>query len=112
MLKFKSLIALVLLLASVSVSAQIKKFGKVSTEELQQSQHPLHPEADAAFLFRDIRVYYSYVKEKGFVLNKEVHERVKIYNKAGFEWELVEYLTEDPDQKFLPYTPSKEVVSN
>lgn len=69
-----------------NVSSQIEKFGKVSEEILTQDRHPLHPEADAAFLFRDIRVYYIYVKDKGFVQNTEVHERVKIYNNTGFDW--------------------------
>ena len=86
MKNIRILIAILAIAISFTTTAQVKKFGKVSTEELQQAQHPLHPEADAAFLFRDVRVYYSYVKEKGFVLNKEVHERIKIYNKAGLEW--------------------------
>ena len=66
--------------------SQIEKFGKVGEEILTQDRHPLHPEADAAFLFRDIRIYYTYVKDKGFVQNTEVHERIKIYNTSGFEW--------------------------
>lgn len=74
-----------LLLGSVSV-AQDFRFGKVSVEEVKEEAHPLEAEAPAAVLFRKHNVHYEYNNSTGFTLITEVHERVKIYTKEGFDW--------------------------
>lgn len=66
--------------------AQNFKFGKVSKEELKEKVHPTNKEADAAVLYRSQRTYYDFNEGVGFTLITEVHERIKIYTKDGFEW--------------------------
>ncbi|MUP44348.1 DUF3857 domain-containing protein [Gramella sp. BOM4] len=79
---------LILLLALVSQVSfgQDFKFGKVSEEEVKEKEHPLDKEANAAVLYKFRRTYYDYHQHTGFQLITEVHERVKIYNKDGFDW--------------------------
>lgn len=67
-------------------TAQNFKFGKVSKEEVLEKAHPLDPEANAAVLFRKVNTYYTYTDNTGFTLVTDVHERIKIYNKEGFDW--------------------------
>ncbi|MEP2936802.1 MAG: DUF3857 domain-containing protein [Gilvibacter sp.] len=78
----------IVLMAFGTAHAQDDKvtFGKVSIPELEQKFYPKDSTAPAAYLYRDVRVYYDYVKSKGFVLMKEVHERIKIYSKEGLEY--------------------------
>lgn len=66
--------------------AQEIKFGKVSLDELNESTYPLDSTAPAAILFKSVRVYYDYNSSDGFKLTTQIHERIKIYNKAGLEW--------------------------
>ncbi len=81
-----SLLALALVVCFLSTNAQTFKFGKVSIEELSETVHPKDPTANAAVLFRNYNVRYHYQKGSGFVQIVEVHERIKIYNKEGFDW--------------------------
>lgn len=73
-----------LLFVVFSIDAQNYKFGKVSEEEVAQSEHPEHKEANAAILYRKHDVSYELHKQTGLVLVTYVHERIKIYNKDGF----------------------------
>ncbi len=74
-------------LISVNISfSQNYKFGKVSKEELSETQNSLHPEADATVLYREYKSFYVYTQGDGFNLHTEVFERVKIYTKQGFDW--------------------------
>jgi len=68
------------------LQAQDYKFGKVSEEEVQQTEHPEYKEANAAILFREHKVYYNIQKNSGLNLITEVRERIKIYNKEGLDW--------------------------
>lgn len=70
----------------LNTAAQDFRYGKVSEEELLEKQHPKDPEANAAVLYKEHKVYYNYHPSVGFTLITEVHERIKIYNKEGFEW--------------------------
>lgn len=80
-----SLIALSLFCAAV-VSAQKFDLGKVSVEELRQSQHSLHPDAPAAVLFSRGYSYMRYNIKDGFYLIHEVSMRIKIYRKEGLSY--------------------------
>ncbi|GAA4315150.1 hypothetical protein GCM10023115_27290 [Pontixanthobacter gangjinensis] len=80
------LIFSLLILFNFQLSAQNYKFGKVSEEEVLQKEHPLDKEANAAILYRSQKVYYDVSKHTGIELVKEIHERIKIYNKEGFDW--------------------------
>ncbi len=68
-----------------SLQAQNFKFGKVSMEEVQEEVHPIEKDANAAVLYSKISTRYELTKE-GFTLITNVHERIKIYNKDGFDW--------------------------
>lgn len=76
---------LLLLITSCLTFSQDFKFGRVSIEEVQEKQHSLEPEANAAILYRSVNTYYEYNRNT-FTLVTDVHERVKIYNKDGFDY--------------------------
>ena len=81
----KSTIVL-LLLSQLSLFAQDYTFGKVSKAALEEKFHPLDTTADAAYLYRYRRTYYDYNASSGwFDVVTEVHNRIKIYTKEGFE---------------------------
>ena len=62
------------------------RYGKVSKEELAETQHPLDADANAAILYHEERSKFEYDQELGFFLLSDVFERVKIYNKEGYDW--------------------------
>lgn len=66
--------------------AQNYRYGRVSKEEIEEKQHPLYPEADAAILYREVKTEFQYNQDAGFTLATEVFERVKIYNQKGVDW--------------------------
>ncbi len=70
----------------IYVNAQDYRFGKVSVEEVAQKQHPVDPDAHAAILYREYKTDFQYAEDDGFYLMTEVFERVKIYDKEGFDW--------------------------
>lgn len=74
-----------ILLSNVAI-AQNFKFGKVSKEELTETEHPKDPDAEAAILYREQVSRFDYSSEDGFYLWTEVFERVKIYNSDGYKW--------------------------
>ena len=83
----KKIIVVLLLLSQSSIIAQNYKFGKVSKEEMEESFYPLDSSADAAFLYRKRKTFFEYVQYRGdFQVITEIHERIKIYNKDGFEF--------------------------
>lgn len=65
--------------------AQNFKFGKVSKEEIIQKEHSLEPDANAAVLYREYNTHFEYSTEEGFFVYTDVYERIKIYNKEGFD---------------------------
>lgn len=83
---FKSITLVLFLLVGAAIHAQNFKFGKVSQEEVAEKQHPLEEHADAAVLYSYQRTYYDYNQVSGFKIISEYHQRIKIYNKDGFDW--------------------------
>ncbi|WP_194766792.1 DUF3857 domain-containing protein [Tamlana sp. I1] len=79
-------VILLTLLVSITTFAQDYDFGKVSKEELEETVNPIDSSASAAYLYKFRKTYFQYVKEKGFQVVTEVHERIKIYNQEGFEY--------------------------
>lgn len=77
---------LLLLVQQIVVSAKEVKFGKVSKEEVSATQHAMYPWANAAILHKNEWVRYNYQYETGWSLVREVHYRIKIYNREGFDW--------------------------
>lgn len=82
----KSYSLLFLLFSGTLTYSQNFKFGKVSEEELMQKEHPIEKNADAAILYKNQSVYYDFNPSSGFELVTNVQERIKIYNKKGFDW--------------------------
>ncbi|WP_299128027.1 transglutaminase domain-containing protein [uncultured Winogradskyella sp.] len=67
-------------------NAQNFKFGKVSKEELQKKAHVKDTSANATVLYKSEDIYFVYTQTDGFVQHRIIHERIKIYNKEGFDW--------------------------
>ena len=83
----KYLVIPFILVFSVNISfSQNFDFGKVSKEELQEKFHPSDSSVEAAVLYKNEYIHYQYLKSEGFVQQREVHERIKIYNKEGLDW--------------------------
>jgi len=81
----KTILIITLLIAQFAFSQDFK-FGKVSKAELEETQHALEPEASAAVLYRSQDVSFMYEQGKGFIQYNEIHERIKIYNKDGYDY--------------------------
>lgn len=77
---------LLTVLISTVLSAQDYKFGKVSEQELNEKYYRLDSTANAAYLYKYRKSYFYYDRDEGFQLNTIIHERIKIYNKAGFKY--------------------------
>lgn len=81
----KILIVITLFTVIQFSQGQDYKFGKVSKQELKEITNPHDTEANATVLYRNQHIHFEYVKNKGFVQRNEIHERIKIYNKHGFD---------------------------
>lgn len=68
------------------VDGQNYKFGKVSVEELSENDYYGDINVHASVLYRNQKIYFEYVQGKGFMQKNEIHERVKIYSKKGFDY--------------------------
>ncbi|PCE63359.1 DUF3857 domain-containing protein [Sediminicola luteus] len=73
-------------LTTMGLRAQEVKFGKVSKEELEQKFYPQDSTADAAVLYRRVRVSYKTSPGGGFIQETFIHEKIKLYNKDGFDF--------------------------
>jgi hypothetical protein len=82
----KILIAMVLILMANEIIAQDYKYGKVSKDELLEKFYPSDSSANAAVLYNYRKTYFDYQQNEGFMVVTEIHERIKIYNKEGFDW--------------------------
>jgi len=82
----KLLILIMLQLGVTSLNAQNFKFGKVSKEELQERFNSVDSIANATVLYSSEKVSYDYSVDKGFVVSREIHRRVKVYSKEGGKW--------------------------
>lgn len=78
----------ILLLACIltgSLTAQEIKFGKISREELKEKSCSTDPDANAAILYKHRETYIQ--ETNGNVESiTEIHKRIKIYNKEGFDY--------------------------
>lgn len=71
---------------TLTIQAQEFKFGKISEDELSQTQHPLDSSANAAVLYKNENIFFYFAGDKGFEQHREVYKRIKIYNKEGYDW--------------------------
>jgi hypothetical protein len=81
----KTLIVIALLIAQFTFSQDFK-FGKVSKAELEEKQHPIEPNANAAVLYKNQDISFVYEQGAGFEQENLIHERIKIYNKDGYDY--------------------------
>jgi transglutaminase-like putative cysteine protease len=82
----KKILIAIIFLATMLISAQDFKFGKVSKEELEEKFYPLDSTVDAAYLYRYRKTYYNYNNNSGFEIVNEFHVRLKVYTKDGFDY--------------------------
>lgn len=83
----KSLFTFFSIVIALSASyAQNVNFGKVSKAELQEKFHPKDSATSAAILYRKESINFRFLPNQGFQQERKVHQRIKIYNKEGFDW--------------------------
>ncbi|WP_299777194.1 DUF3857 domain-containing protein [uncultured Formosa sp.] len=82
----KKVFSLLCLLIVSYTYAQDYKFGKISKKELLETSNPKDSEAHATILFVKEEVHFQYTDNEGFIVVKEVHKRIKIYDKEGVDW--------------------------
>ncbi|WP_106791459.1 DUF3857 domain-containing protein [Aquimarina sp. Aq78] len=75
-----------ILIVSTSGFAQEYKYGKVSKEELAEQSYPIDSTAHAAVLYEKKHIHMNYNQSQGFQLITEVHKRIKLYKKDGFDY--------------------------
>ncbi|MCK0156054.1 DUF3857 domain-containing protein [Cellulophaga sp. F20128] len=85
MLKKCLRIALFLVVSQVAM-AQEFDYGKVSKLELEEKTHPIDSSASAAFLFKQRTTFFQFSDSEGFQVVTEIYERIKIYDKEGFDY--------------------------
>jgi hypothetical protein len=86
-MKNKIAIALMFtLLSAQKFNAQEAKFGKVTKKELEQIFYPMDSSENAVVLYKKHRTYYDLDASYGWIIITEIHERIKLYNKNGFDY--------------------------
>ncbi|MFY0603042.1 MAG: DUF3857 domain-containing protein [Flavobacteriaceae bacterium] len=80
----KTITILTLFITILSFGQEIK-FGKVSKAALEEKFYPLDSTANAVYLYRYRKTYYNYSQNTGYEIVTEIHNRIKIYNKEGFD---------------------------
>jgi hypothetical protein len=78
-------VILMLLLFSLSLSAQQFELGNVTKQELQEKFHPADTSAPAAILHKKGKIYFKYL-DYYWVVVHEVDVRIKIYKKGGYKY--------------------------
>ncbi|TYP75877.1 DUF3857 domain-containing protein [Aquimarina intermedia] len=77
-------IVVIILMFTTHGFAQDFKFGKVSKQELLEKSYEMDTTANAVVLYESRNINFQYSQNNGFQLITEVHKRVKLYNKNGF----------------------------
>lgn len=72
------------MLLSIASFSQKVEFGEVSIAELEEKEYPNDPSAHAAVLFKNQDTYFH--SGAGLNVITEIHERIKIYDKDGFDY--------------------------
>jgi len=80
-----ALLFITVLFITTNITAQEVKFGKVTKKELEEKFYPEDTATNAVVLYKKRRTYYDYDGSLGWIVKTEVHERLKLYNKDGFE---------------------------
>lgn len=92
-MKFIKITAFCFVLSTTSfATGQDFKFGKVNKEELMEKIHPEDSSATASVLYRRQNIRFTYTQGVGFRVLTDIHERIKIYSKDGFDYATVSQL--------------------
>ncbi|GEM_PF-4716247 len=84
---------IILTLTHPTLRGQNYKFGQITLEELHEKEHPIHPHANAAFIYR--RAYSGYqskLKSKKMYVSYVIEARKKIYSTEGLEGANITYI--------------------
>lgn len=84
--------------------SQEYKLGKVTVDELKETEHMFEKNAPACKLFSKSKTYIIYTKNDGFELITEVENKIKIYNTEGFKYA-------NFSVSFYNYGSDKEIVN-
>lgn len=98
---FRFYMSLTLVLISISISSQNYELGKVTVQELEEKEHPVEKDAEAAVLYSKGESYIDYNETEGFFLITEVEMKIKIYTKEGYSWankSVQYYIAENPTE--------------
>lgn len=79
------LLVFLLVLGITTSKSQNYDYGKVSKAELEEQYHPSDSSLSAAVLYKKEYIHFKFLQSEGFVQEREVHERIKIYNKEGLD---------------------------
>lgn len=80
-------IFIIFIVSHVSIGQeQNYDFGKVSKQQAEEKICHKDSSVNAAVLYKNEKIWFAYQQEEGFVQIREVHERIKIYNKLGYDW--------------------------
>ena len=85
MKKTIAILIILVVLVNKNISAQKIKFGKVTNKELEEKFYPQDTSANAVVLYKKRYTHYEYNQSTGWNIITEVHERIKLYNKDGFD---------------------------
>lgn len=102
--KITLLILIPFLLFGFRVDAQKKqpRFGKISKEEMNMKVCEFDTSANAAVIFKYGDAFFQWSDTEGFQYVLDVHIRIKIFNKEGFDYADVE----------IPYSKKYEEVTS
>ncbi|WP_298365857.1 hypothetical protein [uncultured Lutibacter sp.] len=85
----KKILLVILAMAFIKIGySQDYKFGKVSKKELEEQFYPLDSLANAAYLYKKRRRYVR-LEARQLKLITNVHVRLKVYKKEGFNWSTI-----------------------
>lgn len=66
--------------------SQSYELGKVTVAELEEKEHPMEKDAEAAVLFDIGKTFFEFDINKGFKLVTEVTTKIKVYKKEGYSF--------------------------
>lgn len=66
--------------------SQSYELGKVTVAELEEKEHPIEKDAEAAVLFNIGKTFFEFDIDKGFKLVTEVTTKIKVYKKEGYSF--------------------------
>lgn len=82
----KSFAIIFSLLFSIGTFSQDFRYGKISEDDFKSYATPVNPSDNATVIYKKQNIRFDYLERMGFVQINEIHERIIIHNKEGFDW--------------------------